>query len=505
MSHYVMIRFTLCFLLLLSQVLVYAFNVPPGIANILHVTFNPPNVPAIRLTPRSILTAETPIVVRYTLIGAAAIYDPQAACQPKALSFFGVRDFIPQRFCTRDMSAVLQSLTLYRALRIEFPNEMSSWAVYLREVGIEPVGNTTDRNTLHGWAAFAGDRIARYFRNDGWNSLGDRGRSFRQQFRDFTNYKPLNCPTDDPRSLRRPLRWQPMINEQDRRGRFSAQVHVVPHIGNTVTPLVLTETQVTARRQPSPYVSPSKFRSISPKDLESVRRGLREVIQASLTLTPGRRFLANWWNNKLVSTAAISSFYETAANLSRFQIAQQFLGEMMAQHDALIVVWKEKRRHDLARPRTVLLNVRRGQRFMAYARQVRQVRSVTAEQWLPFIDEQPHSEFPSGSAALCTAAMEHIETYTRSRFGSVPPIKIRVPLGAGAMLQFDLERDETVSFRGPTEAALNCGESRLWAGVHFRPAIVAGARVGKGVGKIVFDHIMMLDRGIRPSNCKRCL
>lgn len=499
-------HFAFTFLVLLSAAILPRETTASSLAERLYLNFLPPNAAARAATPPSIVTAETPIVVRYTLIGAIAIYEPQAACEPRALSFFGVRDHINPAWCrSRDDNAVVQAFTLHRALSREFPEEAEGFARFLRDLGLEPVSNSTNRSTRNGWANFAGDRIARFFARDGWNSLGDRSNGFRQQFADFTNYRPINCATDDPRNLRRPLRWQPMIQPVDGRGRFSSQIHVVPHIGQTVRPLVLTDQEVRNRRVRSPYNRPNRKVALGRGDALIVQGFLRQTIQISNSLSAGRRFLARWWDNKLLSTASISAFYEMALGLSRFQIAQQFMGEMMSQHDALLVAWREKRRHDLARPRTFLLNLRRGQRFRAFLDERRGFGEVRTEDWRPLIMEQPHSEYPSGSAALCTAAMEHIFLYARARLNGtrvVPPIKIRFPRGS---LPFFMSADRTVSFRNPAQAAVSCGRSRLWAGVHFRPAVEAGSRIGRNVGKRVFDHITLLGRGIRPQGCRYCL
>lgn len=474
-----------------------------SLADKLFLQFLPPNEAARAITPPSILFAETPIVVRYTLIGAIAIYEPQAACNKKALSFFGTRDRIRPEYCTERENSILRAYTTYRALLKEFPTEMDGYRQFLLSLELDPVSTSRDVSTLNGWANVYGDRIADFFASDGWNSLGDRTAvNFRQQFEDYTGYSPLNCASADAKSLRRPLRWQPLIVPADGRGRFTSQVHVVPQIAQ-IKPLVLSFSQVKDREQPSPYKRPNKWAKLSSADFRRTRRFTRELINTSATLSSQRRFLAQWWDNKLLSTASISSFYETAAGLSKFQIAQQFMGEMMSQYDALLVAWKEKLRHDLARPRTILQNVRRGEKFSAFISETRGVGTVRAEDWRPLIPEQPHSEFPSGSAALCTAAMEHLQLYVQDKLGPsrrVPAIKIRFPVGSFSFVRLD----QTVSYPGPMAAAMSCGESRLWAGVHFRPSVTAGTKIGTGIGEIVFQHVKLLGEGKVPANCDRC-
>ncbi|PXF44495.1 hypothetical protein BWQ96_05767 [Gracilariopsis chorda] len=470
------------------------------LAERLYLNFLPINDAAGALTPPRILFAETPIVVRYTLIGGAAIYDARAACRPHALSFFATNDSVPPAFCQPDNNAILVSYATYRALLREFPAEMNGYADFLRTLGLEPVSSSRDPATLNGWANLAGDRLADFFQNDGWNSLGDRSReNSRIPFEDYTEYRPANSPYDPPFRLTRPLRWVPgQLNLGN--GRLAHQIHVVPHLGLTVRPLILSDAHILARRVPAPYRQKNAPR-ITSRDRARVEQLVNEVLDASATLTPRQRFFARWWDNKLLSTGGISAFYETAGALDDFEVAQQFLGEMLSQHDALVIAWKEKRRHDLVRPFTLVRNLRRRQRFTAFVSEAAGFRTVRAEDWQSLISAQPHSEFPSGSAAICTAAMEHLDTYIRTKMGFVPSIKIRYPTDT---LPFFVSEDTTVAFSGPLQAANNCAQSRLWAGVHFSPSLPAGQSIGRGVGKIVFEHMRLLGEGRIPANCTRC-
>lgn len=477
-----------------------------GLAEELYLNFLPPNEAAMAVTPPSILFAETPIVIRFTLMGAIAIYDPQAACQPKALSFFGTRDPIKPSFCEVDNLAILQSYATHRALNREFPREMKVYENFLRKKGLNPISNSRDRNNINGYANFLGDRVADFFAKDGWNSLGDASSDFvTGQFQDFTNYVPVNPPELSPLRLYRPLRWQPFTSPAANfNGRYFSQVHVVPHIGITGRHLVLSGDEAKKRAVTGPFQTPDRVRYISFSDRRKVRSLLKEVTDISARLTTEQRFLARWWDNKLLSTAAISAYYERAARLSRFQIAQQFLGEMVSQHDALLIAWREKRRFDQARPRTVLRFLLKNQSFRAFLGDGRGFGTVTAQEWEPLVKEQPHSEFPSGSAALCAAALEHLQTYVSAKLGTkrIPDIKIRYPKGS---LPFFMSQDRTVAYDDPAEAARGCGMSRLWAGVHFRPAIDAGFQIGKGIGNAAFEHLKLLGDGIVPKNCARCV
>lgn len=476
-----------------------------SLADQLFLDFLPPNEAAQALVTPYLLQAETPIVVRFTLIAGIAVYEAQAPCQQKALSFFGTRDFVPKSFCRPDSNAILQSFTIYSAISREFPQQAAVFAQYLiGKHGLNTVSKSRNATTLNGWANIIGDRLATFFLNDGWNSLGTWSSiSNPLPFEDYTKYRPANDPYQCPSQLSFPLRWQPFM-ETDRLGQFFHQVFVVPQVGTKhVRPLVLKNWHVEHRRVRSPYLFPQKYHGISNIDLRKMNSQINDLIQRSSKLTSAQRFSAYWWDNKLISTAGISAYYGKITGMSNFEVAQQFMGEMMSQHDALLTVWREKLRHDLVRPRTMVARLRMGMRV----RQTRNGRPgplwVRSHEWRPLLQEQPHSEFPSGSAALCKAAMDHIGLYVKWKRGRVPGIRIEYTR-RNADLPFLEDNSVNVTFSGPAQAAWECAKSRLYGGVHFRPAIIAGHKIGKGIGRMVFEHVRQLGEGTVPKNCRRC-
>lgn len=482
-----------------------------SLADKLFLDFLPPNEAAMAIAPASIQKAETPIVVRYTLIGAVAIYDPQAACHDTALSFFGTKDPIPRHLCEPEQNAILRSYVTYRALSRDFPTHLHKYLAFLRRLGLDPISASRDTATLHGWANVFGDRIAAFFARDGWNSQGDRTAHFGGlRFQDYTNYSPANAAGVAPASLRFPLRWQPRVSGNSL-GRFRVHSHVVPQLATSVRSLALNASARAARRTRGPYGRPGA-RRLAGADRRRVGRLVREVVRAGATLTKRRRFAARWWENKLHATAGISAYYEKAARLSRFESAQQFLGEMMAQHDALQLAWREKRRHDLARPRGLVYLLLRGERVRRWFDGQRQgpkggaatagrFRTVAAGRWRGLLREQAHSEFPSASAALCRASMEHIWHYVRWKRGEVGAVNVSFPRGS---LEYVEGRQQRVYLAGPLAGARECARSRVDGGVHLRPAVEAGAGLGKGIGRAAFEHIVSLGEGRVPAGCGRC-
>lgn len=456
----------------------------------------------------TIINVETAIAVRYALILATFFYDMLAACDPVALSFFGVKDPIPPAFCRErsDASGKIYAHGILRMLKGEFPQEAALWGDFMKEIGLDPTDETRDQSTPVGWANTIADRHAEYFARDGLNSLGDDTRTnYRQNFADSSGYMPQNPAHLPPDHLYKPLRWQPLTGPADGHGRFATQVHVVPHIGSKIKPLLLSEEEFVTRTVPSPYESPNSENEMSRSDRGTMEKLIDELFETSATLTASRVFLAKFWDNKFASVGFFPGFFSEALNLTLFEEAQNGLGEMIAQWSAIELAWKEKVRHDLVRPTTVIRRLRGGQDVTAYINESVGAGSVSASEWEPIIPIQPHSEYPSASAVLCTASLEHTEFFMRRKVGpngTIPSFSLNV---TSSLAVFRVPEPVQVKFATLAEAAESCGTSRLWAGVHFSPSVGAGNALGSGVGKLAFDHVTDLISGRVPEVCARCM
>ncbi|KAI0558788.1 PAP2/haloperoxidase-like protein [Gracilaria domingensis] len=212
-----------------------------------------------------------------------------------------------------------------------------------------------DVTTPVGMGNMMGYRAAEYFSRDGFNSLGDMTRKLnKQRFSDPTGYEPANIAGTDPSELPKPLRWQPLIQEDDGRGRFVSQVHITPHIGLTANPAALTREEVEARVHAGPYQNPDMENTLSEEDEATMRLLLDDFFSVSRNLTQQQIISARFWDNKFSSLALVQVYTGLAWQLSDFEVARVGLGDIIAQYDAIIVAWKEKRMHDLTRPTTMI-------------------------------------------------------------------------------------------------------------------------------------------------------
>lgn len=468
-------------------------------------TINPVNEVADLLFPNHILSVETPIAIRYVLITTVPYYTILAACHRKALGFLGKKDVIPDRFCEPLPQVVLISYIQNRLFRSQFPIEGRAYEEFLVRIGLNPTSKSIDRETEVGLANALSDELVRYFETDGWNSLGDLAReNFRQQYADYTGFKPKNHAELDVSSLRQPLRWQPLKQESDFHGRFASQVHVVPHIGRA-KPLVLTQEDFNNRRSQAPYSTPDRLKMLSSRDEKTMRRLISELFRRSKNLTTEQVAIAHWWDSKFFSLGSFILYYQGALEFDFDTGIRIGLGEVLAQYDAVMLAWKEKVRHDLVRPTTMIRRLLKGKKVRAFKGFGKGVGVVDAEEWEPIVRVQPHSEFPSASALICKSSLDQLRASLKEIVGingTIPPYEADIsPFMPGNSPVSETVR---VKFNTLESAAKSCGESRLFAGVHFSPSVPAGFELADGIGEKAHQHVADLWAGRVPQGCDRC-
>lgn len=129
----------------------------------------------------------------------------------------------------------------------------------------------------------------------------------------------------------------------------------------------------------------------------------------------------------------------------------------IALADAFISCWDEKYRSNLVRPET-FINV------------------YIDKDWRPALQTPPFPEYTSGHSVISTAAAVTLTDL----FGEPFPFEDTVEE------EYGLPRR---SFNTFLEASGEAAVSRLYGGIHYRPAIVNGVEQGRKVGHWVVDHL----------------
>ncbi|TWI91449.1 vanadium-dependent haloperoxidase [Chitinophaga japonensis] len=168
---------------------------------------------------------------------------------------------------------------------------------------------------------------------------------------------------------------------------------------------------------------------------------------ATKKITPG----GHWINIcGIAARQAKADFNKTVCTYAKVAIALM---------DAFIVCWDEKFRSNLIRPETV-------------------INKYWDESWKPYLQTPPFPEYTSGHSVVSTASA----TVLTQLYG--PSLAFR----DSSELDFGLPSRDFPSFLAASREA---AESRLYGGIHFRPAVEEGIVQGRQVGEMVVKRLKM--------------
>jgi len=219
-------------------------------------------------------------------------------------------------------------------------------------------------------------------------------------------------------------------------------------------------------------------------------------------LNPARMAYIGFYDSKLAVRAMIQKYFRKQVDPTYEEYQFYLLGLSVAEQDAMVQVWREKVRHDSIRPTTVIQSWG-AEEILTYAgNPASGPQSIDAKDFEAFIRVMPHSEFPSGSSCLCTAYVEFTETYLQKMHGvatltgmSFGPGEDSWNTNCGSFNQKAYDAYGAGMFcEGPTfpvgdlgDLKRQCGESRLWGGMHFAEAVPAGEKICSGIGRAAFE------------------
>ena len=149
----------------------------------------------------------------------------------------------------------------------------------------------------------------------------------------------------------------------------------------------------------------------------------------------------------------------------------------LAAADASVACWDAKYYYNFWRPEPA---IRRGDQDGNPA-------TVAEPNWQPFLPTPPHPEYLSGHTANSGA----MATVLRLVFGDAPGFIIEAtsPQNVGFVRYW-----QTFS-----EGVQEVIDARVYSGIHFRTADVAGARLGRQVAQFVMTHALRPVKGKKGS------
>jgi hypothetical protein len=402
--------------------------------------------------------SDVTFIVDHAMLLELAWFDAIAPYHAKAVGIFSNLGRRPSSENTNRNKNTAVIYSSYRILNKLIPEFSGEWRTMMSSVGLDPDDGQENTDTAIGLGNLAARRALEARAKDGMNRFGDEGglRYNTQPYADYTGYVPVNTAYE----LRNPSRWQPNI-VSNKNGTFTVQQFVTPQM---------------ARTKPITYDHPSQFGLAAPRDSNhhnrtAYRRQADQVLAASANLTDTQKMTAELFNDKFLSIGFAAT--GTAIGQKGLDIEQtvHFVATVeIAIFDVIIAVWYQKARFDAVRPFSAIRYLYGDKRLRAWGGPGKgTVTDITGKEWRGYLNAANHPEYPSGSAGLCQAYAQAARRY----FGT-DAIQIAVPWPAGSSRVepgITPANDLTLSWNTWSAFARDCGDSRLWGGVHFRPSI----------------------------------
>jgi len=171
------------------------------------------------------------------------------------------------------------------------------------------------------------------------------------------------------------------------------------------------------------------------------------VMHASKKITPGGHWIGI---TKIACEKSNASFMKTLESYAVTSIALA---------DGFISCWDEKYRSNLIRPETV-------------------INEHIDKDWLPTLQTPPFPEYTSGHSVISTAAATALTSIYGDNFSFSDDTELEYGLPVRSFPSF---------YAASQEAAV----SRLYGGIHYRPAIDNGVTQGKKLGDFVVDNLKL--------------
>jgi hypothetical protein len=153
----------------------------------------------------------------------------------------------------------------------------------------------------------------------------------------------------------------------------------------------------------------------------------------------------------------IASIVSKQQGLDIMQTSEVFTTTAIALYDGFISCWDEKYKSNHIRPETY-------------------IEKYIDQQWDPVLQTPPFPEYTSGHSVISNAAASMLTRLLGDTISFVDSTEVEFGLPTRQFNSF---------YHAANEAAI----SRLYGGIHFRPAIVNGSRQGHRLGEFVASKL----------------
>jgi hypothetical protein len=419
------------------------------------------------------------IVLRFTTMITNSWYDATAPYHPTAIGVYSDLGRRPpsESQTNADMNVALLYAS-YRVLNSLAPQAKASWDAVLSNVGLDPNDDHEGTDDPIGIGNAAGNAIVAAREEDGFNQLGFAdGRTYNPRpYSDYTGYEPRNTAF----RVRNFRRWQPQE---------VSNPYGITRVQSFVTPqYALTEPY--SYDDPGDFSTPvpDKSYALPPFGLLKYKQQAEEVLDFSATLDEDQKLKAELFDDKIRSLGFSAVFAAQSQGLSLLEFIQYDFLTNLAAFDTGIIIWQEKTRWDAVRPFTAIRLIWGDDEITAWGGPGQgTVSDITGDEWSPYLQTADHPEYPSASASFCAAHSEASRLFLGSDTLGFP---VEFPAGSSFVEPgFTPADDALLVFDTWSDFEADCGNSRIWAGVHFPASVPAGQDVGHEVAHLAYDFL----------------
>jgi hypothetical protein len=227
--------------------------------------------------------------------------------------------------------------------------------------------------------------------------------------------------------------------------------------------------------------SATQFRPVGPtpfsidKNSQFYKEAM-EVHDLSVSMTKQQREIASFWDcNPFVMNVSGHLMFATKKispgghwmNITHVackktkadfvQASEAYVRVSLSLVDGFIACWDEKYRSRVIRPETY-------------------INKYIDDKWTPLLQTPPFPEYTSGHSVISAAAAITLTGLFGDNFAFTDSTEIEFGLTAR-------------SFKSFNEAAREAGVSRMYGGIHYRPAMENGLKQGNAIGTFILQNI----------------
>eukprot|EP00761_Pharyngomonas_kirbyi_P005867 gb/GECH01005873.1/.p1 GENE.gb/GECH01005873.1/~~gb/GECH01005873.1/.p1 ORF type:complete len:262 (+),score=56.22 gb/GECH01005873.1/:1-786(+) len=196
-----------------------------------------------------------------------------------------------------------------------------------------------------------------------------------------------------------------------------------------------------------------------------------EVIQAQESITDQQKMITEMWDNKLFGPPRLLAHASGPGIPLVSFVDLNFVGNR-AGMDSFASSWGAKGEYDRVRPVSIIRHLYGDQDMNGLQKPGEGLQPIKGRQWRFYAYTDAHPEYPSGTTCFCYSLLGAIQGVTGSaNFSS--PFQVVYPAGS-SMYEPGATPKQTIASPAYTslkEIGRDCGESRIWGGVHFRDSI----------------------------------